>query len=56
MAWIAPVGLCRATGLRVHVRVAGSKANLEDGAWNFIDYRRRALPGKESRCISVSGR
>jgi hypothetical protein len=29
------------------VRVAGSKATLEDGAGNFIDCRLRALPGKE---------
>lgn len=28
------------------MRVAGSKANLEDGARNLIDNRRRALPGK----------
>jgi hypothetical protein len=29
--------------------------DLEDGARDLIDNRRRALPGKESRCISVSG-
>jgi hypothetical protein len=29
------------------VRVAGSKATLEDGAGNLIDYRLQALPGKE---------
>src|SRR4029077_4535116 len=36
-----------ASGLRVHLRVAGSKANIEDGARNLIGNRRRAPPGKE---------
>lgn len=45
-----------ASGLRIQVRVAGSKRNLEDGATKLSHNRRRALPGKEIRCISVSGR
>jgi len=45
-----------ADGLRLRVGVAGSKPNLEDGARNLTDNQHRAPPGKESRCISVSGR
>jgi hypothetical protein len=44
---LIPAGCRSRRGLRIHMRVAGSKATLEDGAGNLIDYRLRALPGKE---------
>jgi hypothetical protein len=40
--WVAPQDQRCPGGLRLHVRVAGPKVNLEDGAKNFI---RQSTPG-----------